>query len=131
MVPKYFLLIAALLWTGIVAYFCLVQSSDLPTVNIPNLDKCIHAFFHFVFTFLWFLFFYKQLKSDSIFRPLLISFLFSFVFGAGIEILQGIITTTRSADVLDAVANLVGAAMSVFTVVICYKNNVLNIVLKN
>jgi VanZ family protein len=128
-VPKYLLFFVALLWTGIVSYFCLIQSSDIPVINIPNLDKCIHAFFHFVFTFVWFLFFYKQLKLESIFKPLFISFVLSFVFGIGIEILQGLLTTTRQADILDVAANTAGAMMAVFSAVICYKYNILKRIL--
>lgn len=129
--PKYLLLLVALLWTSIVSYFCLVQSSDLPVINIQNLDKCIHVFFHFVFTFVWFLFLYKQLKLDSIFKPLLTSFLLSFVFGIIIEMLQGLVTTTRSADVMDGVANVTGATLAVVLVIICSKYNILNMILKN
>ncbi len=125
LVPKYLIFFIALFWTGVVAYFCLVPSSDIPVINIPNLDKCIHVFFHFVFTFVWFLFFYKQLKVDSLFKPLLISFLASFVFGVIIEMLQGLITTTRSADVLDGLANMAGSALAVLAVVICNKYNIL------
>ncbi|MGQ7946335.1 VanZ family protein [Flavobacterium sp. WC2509] len=84
-----------------------------------------------MFTFVWFLFFYKQFNSDSIFKPLLISFLFSFVFGITIEVLQGLVTSTRSADVLDGVANLVGASLAVLTVIICNKYNILKIIIKN
>jgi VanZ family protein len=130
-VPKHWLFLVALLWTGIVTYFCLIRSSDIPVVNIPNLDKCIHAFFHFVFTFVWFLFFRKHLKLESVFKPLLISFVFSFVIGIAIEILQGLLTTTRQADVLDGAANLFGALLSVFTILICIRYNILNSILKN
>jgi hypothetical protein len=41
---------------GVVLYLCLVQSDKLPVVTIENLDKVVHAFFHFVFTSLWILF---------------------------------------------------------------------------
>jgi len=129
-VPKYLLFLVALLWTGIVSYFCLINSSEIPTINIPNLDKCIHTFFHFVFTFVWFLFFRKQLQIDNAIKPLMYSFLFSFVFGITIEILQQSITTTRHADVLDVVANSIGATLALFTVLICNKFNILNSVLK-
>lgn len=129
--PKSFLFLVALSWTGIVTYLCLVQSADLPVINIANLDKWIHAFFHFVFTFVWFLFFYKQLKLESIFKPLLISFSFSFVFGIGIELLQGLLTVSRKADLFDVIANLTGAILSVFVVIICSKVKILNLILKN
>lgn len=131
LVPKYLLFLAALLWTGIVAYFCLVQSSDLPVIDIPNLDKYIHVFFHFVLTFVWFLFLSKQLKFQKVFKPILFSVMLSFVFGIGIEILQELVTTTRHADVWDVAANLTGASLAVFTVLLCCKYNVLNTILKN
>jgi VanZ family protein len=129
-VPKYLLFLVALFWTGIVSYFCLVNSSDIPTIDIPNLDKCIHTFFHLVFTFVWFLFFSKHLQIDLIFNPLMYSVVLSVVFGITIEILQNLITTTRSADVLDIVANMVGSTLAIFVIVILNKSNILNSILK-
>lgn len=129
--PKYILFLIALFWAGVIAYFCLVKSSDLPIVNIPNVDKCIHTFFHFVFTFVWFLFFRKQLKFKYDLRPLLLSLLFSFVFGIVIEILQELFTITRHADVSDVLANLIGAILAVLSVLICKKLNILSSILKN
>lgn len=124
-VPKYLFFIVALLWTAFVTYLCLVQSSDLPVINIPNLDKYIHVFFHFVLTFVWFLFFRKQFKLDAIFSALFFSFIVSFLFGITIEILQQLVTTTRSADVLDVIANLIGATLAVIVCVIFEKYNIL------
>jgi len=129
-VPKYLLFFVALLWTGLITYFCLIRSSAIPTIEIPNLDKCVHTFFHFVFTFVWFLFFRKQLQITNGFRPLFFSFLFSLIFGIIIEILQEIVTTTRHADIFDVFANLTGAILAILTVLICNKLNVLNSVLK-
>lgn len=127
--PKYFLFLVALLWTGIVSYFCLVSSNEIPSIDIPGLDKCIHILFHFALTFFWFLFFSKQLDVDSVFKPLLYSILFSFILGIGIEILQELVTTTRSADVLDILANTFGATVAVFVAVICKRFKVLNQIL--
>ena len=131
LVPKYILFLIALFWAGIITYFCLVTSNDLPIVNISNIDKCIHAFFHFIFTFLWFLFFKKQLKSNYKLMPLFLSLLFSFVFGIIIEMLQELFTTTRHADVTDVLANLAGAILAFFFVIICNRINILNSILKN
>ncbi|WP_414655556.1 VanZ family protein [Flavobacterium sp.] len=128
---KYFFLFVALLWTGIVSYFCLIPSDEVPVINIPNIDKCIHGFFHFVFTFVWFLFFRKQLRFYNNLKPLLTAFMFSFVFGIGIELMQQFFTTTRQADVLDGVANVTGALLAVLAVIICNKFNILNSILKN
>lgn len=128
--PKYLLFLLALLWTGVVSYFCLVNSNEIPVINIQNLDKCIHVFFHFVFTFVWFLFFRKHLQSQKAIKPIVFSFLFSFVFGISIEILQELFTTTRHADIFDVAANVTGAILAIFTVLVCNKFNILNSVLK-
>jgi VanZ family protein len=122
-VRKLFFLAAALFWSGVILFFCLIKASDLPQVEVPNLDKVIQATFHFVFTVLWFLFFKKKLKTSNIFRSLLISFVFSFFFGVTIEIMQQVFTTTRSADVLDELANLSGASLAVITIVLLNKFN--------
>lgn len=130
LVLKNLLFLVALLWAGIVTFFCLVDSGEIPTVNIPNADKYIHIFFHFVFTFLWFLFFSKQLVFNTILKPLLYSLAFSFVFGIAIEFLQEIITTTRHADIFDVLSNLTGALLAVFIILVYNKFNFLNSDLK-
>ncbi len=116
-------LYSALFWTGVILFFCLIKSSDIPKVNIQNLDKVIHAFFHFVFVLLWFLFFKKKLKSTNLFKPLAISFVFSIIFGIVIEMLQQFFTSTRSGDPLDVLANLSGAALAVVGIVLLNKFN--------
>ncbi|WP_342032615.1 VanZ family protein [Flavobacterium keumense] len=102
----------ALCWTGVVSFFCLTSSNDIPTVNIPNLDKFVHAFFYFVFTILWFLFFKKQVKKKNQFKFLVVAVCFSLLFGIGIEILQDKLTTTRSGDCFDVLANLIGTIIA-------------------
>lgn len=102
----------ALCWTGVVLFFCLTASNDIPRVNIPNLDKLVHAFFHFVFTILWFLFLKKQAKKKNQFKLLLIAIVFSVLFGIGIEIMQNQFTTSRSGDLLDVLANFSGAVIA-------------------
>jgi VanZ family protein len=111
----------AVLWTGVVLYLCLVQSDKLPVVTIENLDKVVHAFFHFVFTSLWILFFKTQIKHPDSYKPYVISFLFSVLFGITIEIIQGQYTTTRKEDALDVVANTAGAALAVFLFLLYFK----------
>ena len=118
---KLFFLSAALLWTGVILFFCLIKSSDIPKVNIQNLDKVIHAFFHFVFVLLWFLFFKKKFNSTNSFKPLAISFVFSFIFGIIIEMLQQFFTTTRTGDLLDVLANLSGATLAVIGIILLNK----------
>lgn len=45
----------------------------------------------------------------------------SVFFGIIIEILQGLYTTTRREDILDVAANVFGATLAVFTIVIYYR----------
>jgi VanZ family protein len=120
-VLKQLFFLAAILWTGIVLTLCLVQSNSLPAVKIANLDKYIHAFFHFVFTSLWFLFFISHKQKKNILMPLLIAFMLSVFFGIVIEVLQGLYTTTRREDILDVAANVSGATLAVSTIVIYYR----------
>jgi VanZ family protein len=125
LVPKQLPFLIALSWTAVVSYLCLVESSGIPVIDIPNLDKCIHTFFHFVFTSVWFLFFYKQLKLVSVFKALLIAFLLSVTFGISIEIMQKLFTTTRHADIFDVLANSIGALSAAFLIFVYKQSNFL------
>ncbi len=102
----------ALCWSGVVVFFCLTPSNDIPSVNFPNLDKLVHAFFHFVFTILWFLVFKKQVRKKNQYQLLIVALTFSILFGITIEILQERLTTSRSADFFDVLANIVGAVLA-------------------
>ena len=105
-------------WTVVVAYFCLAPASDIPSVSIPNLDKLAHAFFHFVFTTLWFLFFKKQVKKKNQIKLLGGAVFLSLFFGIGIELLQSRISTTRNGDFFDVLANFTGALLALVFVVV-------------
>jgi VanZ family protein len=121
-VPKQLFFWGALFWAGIITFFCLVQLNNVPLGEVTNIDKYVHAFFHFVFTVLWFLFFKKHMKNRSIYKPLMFSFMLSIFFGIGIEILQELYTATRKADVFDVLANMTGAGLSVVVILLLRKN---------
>lgn len=118
-VPKQFLLLWAIACSGIILYFCLTDSSNIPTVNFPSIDKIVHFCFHFGFTLSWILFFKKELKGKAPddFKAYLISFMFSVFFGITIEILQSVLTVTRASDVADILANTIGSTSAVFTAI--------------
>lgn len=111
-------LYAALFWTGLILYLCLKNSNELKQIEIPNFDKLIHVVFHFVFTTLWFLYFKKRWFTFSNFRLLAFSLICSLFFGIAIELMQEYFTTTRSADVFDVLANIVGAFLAVFSIIL-------------
>jgi VanZ family protein len=122
-VLKKLFLLSALLWTGVILYFCLENSKNIPQVNIPYIDKVIHAIFHFVFTTLWFLYLKKKLNSSNSFKPLILAFVFSFIFGILIEVLQELFTTTRSADIFDVLANVSGSSLAVISISLLNRYN--------
>ncbi|OXA96263.1 VanZ family protein [Flavobacterium hercynium] len=117
--PKQFLLLWAIICSGIITYFCLTDSSNIPAVNFPSIDKIVHFCFHFGFTVSWILFFKKELKGKGAddYKAYLISFIFSVFFGITIEILQSVFTVTRASDVADILANTIGATMGVFSAI--------------
>jgi VanZ family protein len=117
-VPKQIYFLAALLWAGVIAFFCLIQLNNVPLGEVSNLDKLVHVFFHFVLTILCFLFLQKYTNAINSLKPILISLLFSVFFGIGIEIAQELFTTTRHADVFDVLANLSGAILGVAVIIL-------------
>ncbi|RDI52172.1 VanZ family protein [Flavobacterium glaciei] len=118
LVPKQVYFFAALLWTGIIAFFCLVQLNNVPLKEVSNLDKLVHVFFHFVLIVLCFLFFQKYTNAVNSVKCIITSFLFSVLFGIGIEIAQELFTTTRHADVYDVLANIFGAILGVAVIIL-------------
>jgi len=114
-------LFGAVAWTLVIFFLCLIKSSDLPSVAIVNLDKVVHAFLHLLFVILWFLYFKNQFISRFNTKALVYAFALSVFYGIAIEIMQQLFTTTRSADVLDVVANFVGAIIGVSVVMVAKK----------
>lgn len=117
--PKQLLLLWAIICSGIITYFCLTDSSNIPAVNFPSIDKIVHFCFHFGFIISWILFFKKELKGKAPddYKAYLVSFIFSVIFGITIEILQNVFTKTRAADVTDILANTIGAMAGLFTAI--------------
>lgn len=112
---------AVILWACVISFFCLVQLNDVPLGNVSNIDKVVHAFFHFVLTSFCYLFLKDQMSSVNQAKPLVFSFLFSFVFGIVIEISQELFTISRHADVYDVFANTFGAVLAVAIAVLFKK----------
>lgn len=108
---KQFWLVLALVWTLVIAVLCLVSFKKLPTVKLTEADKFVHATFHLMFTGLWFLYLKFEHKS-----PLTKAFFGSVVYGISIEIMQGLFTQTRKADLKDVLANTVGTLLAVLLI---------------
>ncbi|WP_164905447.1 VanZ family protein [Flavobacterium sufflavum] len=117
---------AALSWTGIILYLCLIKASNLPSVDIVYLDKFVHAFFHFVFSLLWFLVLRFYYKNQSSTKLLGIVFFISLSFGITIELFQAFFTVSRNGDVIDVLSNTTGALLAILVLTFLNKNNFLN-----
>lgn len=110
---KQFYFFAAISWTILMLYVCLMKSSDVPSINIVGIDKIVHILLHLFFTFFWGITLVKNGRVSSFSKVVYVSFLLSFLFGLLIEFIQGYFTTSRSADVTDILANVFGALFAI------------------
>ncbi|MDO7173436.1 VanZ family protein [Mariniflexile sp. AS56] len=80
-------------------------------------DKIFHFLAYTVLAFLWYSTFLNTFKLEDK-KALSYAVLFSIAFGIIIEVLQGTVTASRSADVYDVMANTMGVFLTVLIVFI-------------
>ncbi|WP_290253450.1 VanZ family protein [Aequorivita aurantiaca] len=78
------------------------------------MDKVAHSLIYFILVNLWML--YLFIKNNFIFsnRWIWIVLLSVLLYGIIIEIFQQLLTTSRSADIMDVAANLVGSVIGIY-----------------
>jgi VanZ family protein len=106
-------LLLSILYTITLTIVSLVKL-DLDDVEeiIPSFsDKIFHFLAYIVFTLLWFNSFFFRFKFNKT-KSVLLAILVSSVFGIIIEVLQQVITTSRSFDLKDILANLLGVLIA-------------------
>ena len=90
-------------------------SDVLPTFNIPHMDKLVHMGFYFGTTVTGILFVRERFKDVASLRKTVIWVAgFSILYGIIIEVLQSVYTLDREGDVLDVMANVMGALLGAF-----------------
>jgi VanZ family protein len=104
----------ALIWTCSILLLCLEPASNLPKIEINNLDKIVHFAFHFVFIILWYFYLNPNTKIVNFKAPVILFFV-SLVFGIGIEFSQQAFTNSRKGDILDVISNVSGAFTALIT----------------
>jgi len=114
-VHKNIYLSAALIWTCSILFLCLEPASELPKVEINNIDKLVHFAFHFGFIILWYLYLNSNAKKSNYKIPVILFFI-SMVLGIVIELVQQKYTTSRKGDILDVISNISGAFTAVITI---------------
>ena len=79
-----------------------------------------------MFSLLWFYalqFYFKRVSRKKLF---VVVVLMAFVFGIAIELFQTFLTTSRSGDVIDVVANTAGSLLAILLIRFLGKNLFLN-----
>jgi VanZ family protein len=84
------------------------EKIDLP--DIPYLDKIVHAGMYFVFTLVLVAESRSSLKTA---KNYLVLASIPFLFGSTVEILQSLLTKSRTGDIFDACFNLAGIVLAI------------------
>ncbi len=86
------------------------SESSTPKISIPHFDKVVHFGFYFGAVFLGVLATREHTKGFvRLKKAIFLMIFFATIFGIVIEILQLTYTTDRQGDVLDVLANTLGA----------------------
>ncbi len=109
------ILFFALSYTGAITYFSLiVMDFKVSVAGFDPTDKMLHAGAYLFLTGLWKLFFvFKATDFERYTANLLWVAFASFVFGMLIEVLQGTLTSYRTPDWWDVLANSTGVVLAV------------------
>ena len=109
-----YLLTLVIVYTGLISWLSLAKIIIPAEVNVEGSDKIGHLLAYFVFTIVWFLFFFYSKKQFRKFSQSWIwASLIGFLFGLLMEFLQSSMTNYRSSDWQDAIANTTGIVFAV------------------
>ncbi len=108
---KFTYFVKPIIWLLIICYGLFIPASNLPKkpfLAIPHFDKLVHFGLFFVFCLLLFVPF-KKLKTNHLFFAPAISIILSAI----LETVQHIISSSRSSNFYDFLANTAGILTSV------------------
>lgn len=108
------LLVLALLYTCAITVLFFIPSPDLPNIHFSAADKIVHCLIYFILMNLWLAYFYIKMDSQFDTKRIQILLLSLLLYGIIVEILQGQLTVSRSADIFDVCANLIGSLLGIF-----------------
>jgi VanZ family protein len=94
----------------------LIPASEVQKVSwisIPNFDKLIHLGMYFCFTSVLIFDTFRARVDFSVLKIYVISALTALIYGGLLEIIQGALTKSRSADIFDFLCNTTGALLAV------------------
>jgi len=99
----------SLAWVLFILLISATPGKELPTVDIANADKVLHAIVYCIL----FVFIAYSLRSLGMTRSLLVAFILASAYGLLIEWMQGAYFEGRHLDYYDALANSTGAALGI------------------
>jgi len=105
------LFLKPIIWLALICYGLFIPANELPTkpfLSIPHFDKIVHFGLFFVFCLLLFLPFKKLKMNLYVYAPAI-----SLLLAGVLEIVQQIISSSRSSNLYDFVANAAGVVASV------------------
>ena len=108
-------LAVAVFITLLIAFLSLVSLDGVAKINISNSDKIGHTIAYFTLSLSWFYVFKKQPRKR------ILAFFLLIIYGIVLEVLQGTLTTYRTADFYDFIANTIGILLAVFVFYLWYK----------
>lgn len=118
--PKY-TLILAIFCTVAILVSSLMNPEKLPIKDFNQSDKLLHFSAYFVLTITWYLYYFSRKEWSWVFlKPIVVICLPIIAFGIFIEVLQGTLTTYRTIDSLDALANSIGVSLA-FILIVSFK----------
>jgi VanZ family protein len=107
----------SIVWAIFILLLCGIPGNEINKVNfidIPYMDKMVHAFLYFVFTILLISENNSSEQGSSVLlKTILIVSLISLSYGALIEIMQKFIFINRGAEIWDMVANALGVLLAI------------------
>lgn len=98
-----------IVYTLLITIALLSPTSDIPKIDIAFLDKLIHVVIHWILSFIWLWYGFSTDKYHISGKNIFVILVICFAYGLAIEASQHWFTQTRSFDVLDLAANVVGS----------------------
>lgn len=99
----------AIIWTTMIFVACLIPGRDVPEVHLPLIDKWVHFIIFGGYCFFWL----ATFKSTNTGKRVLV-FLLAVLTGYIVELLQESgITSGRSFELMDVLADSIGGALGV------------------
>ena len=110
-------------WALLILLLSGLPSSNLPDSSVEGLDKIVHFSIYLLFAHLLIVAFKKQIIYTKLrLNAFKIAVAIAVLYGVFIEVLQGTVFVSRSIELLDMLANSVGALAGVLSFKLVYGN---------